>query len=163
MQLYLKHLVLRTPLERFARRAQNLTGVWRRWQHPELRDIHLEDHRMHQVMRRIIRHDTNCVDVGCHIGSQLSLLLRLSPHGRHMAFEPVEFKYRWLCKKFPEVDVRCMALSDRDGEVRFWIDYDRPGFSSLACSAGNSRETRVTAARLDTVLPPPRQEIASGL
>jgi precorrin-6B methylase 2 len=40
-----------------------------------------------EVMRRCLRADSNCVDVGCHEGSILSEMLRFAPAGTHYAFE----------------------------------------------------------------------------
>ena len=52
------------------------------------------------------------MDIGCHIGSMLSTILRLAPRGQHWAFEPTPSKAAWLRAKFPEVEVREMALTE---------------------------------------------------
>ena len=122
--------------------------------HPELQDIYLEQGRIDELMRRHLTTDSNCIDVGCHIGSTLSLILKLAPQGRHFAFEPVPQKAQWLTRKFPEVSVCQMALADEKGQVTFHEDVARPGFSGLARGSGsNVREIQVQSDRLDDVLP----------
>src|SRR6266852_4019276 len=41
------------------------------------------------VMKRILKEDSNCVDIGAHSGSILRLMLECAPRGQHLAFEPL--------------------------------------------------------------------------
>ena len=152
--LYLKHSLVRTKFEGLAKSIQSWRGIFRRMRHPELQDIYREPGRIDELMRRRLAADSNCIDVGCHIGSTLSLILKLAPRGRHFAFEPVPQKAQWLTRKFPEVKVFQMALADAKGEVTFHEDVARPGFSGLARGSGsNVRAIQVQCDRLDDVLP----------
>jgi FkbM family methyltransferase len=72
-----------------------------------------------EVMRRCLRADSNCVDVGCHEGSILREMLRWAPAGSHYAFEPLPELYEGLLASFPGVRVYPLALSDAAGEVSF--------------------------------------------
>jgi len=49
-----------------------------------------------EIMKRVLREDSNCVDVGCHQGSILREMLRLAPKGTHFAFEPLPGMYEGL-------------------------------------------------------------------
>jgi hypothetical protein len=40
-----------------------------------------------EVMKRVLRKDSNCVDVGCHHGSILKMQMHFAPKGAHFAFE----------------------------------------------------------------------------
>jgi FkbM family methyltransferase len=153
--LYLKHLMIRTPLEAPARYAQRLMKVRKLLRYPELIQLHLEGERIARVLGRELRADSNCIDVGCHIGSMLSMFLRLSPKGTHWAFEPVATKATWLRKKFPEVEVREVALSNQPGFATFYEDLTRPGFSGLRRPDGKDRsiEYQVECARADELIP----------
>lgn len=154
-KLYWKHRLLRTPLEGVAKNAQHLLGAFRRRRHPELREIHLEPDRMERAMALLIRRDSNCIDVGCHIGSTLSLMLKLAPQGKHMAFEPVPQKAAWLRAKFPEVDVRQVALGEQPGKLTFTENLSRPGFSSFRREQRDTdqiREYEVQVERLDDLV-----------
>jgi FkbM family methyltransferase len=84
-------------------------------------------------------------------------MLRLAPHGKHFAFEPVPHKAQWLQKKFPEVTIHQMALSDTPGPLTFTENLTRPGFSGLVSTTAphdQTREFTVNCDRLDNVLPP---------
>lgn len=130
--LYVKHLLLRTPLERPAHHLRQFSGIFNRMRHPELSEIYREQDRIEQAMRRVIRPDSNCIDIGCHIGSSLTLILRYAPRGKHLAFEPVAEKAQWLKKKFPDVEVKTLALSDKQQRLIFYKNNSRPGFSGFA-------------------------------
>ena len=135
--LHVKHLLLRSPLETPAHRLRYLTGFMQRLKHPELREVYLEPDRIEQIMRKSLQPDSNCIDVGCHIGSSLSSMIRYAPRGRHIAFEPIPEKADWIRKKFPEVDVKTMALGDKRETLTFYQNISRPGFSSLAKDSSN--------------------------
>src|SRR6185312_7241665 len=41
------------------------------------------------VMQRVLVPDSVCVDVGCHAGVILRLMMRYAPNGQFLAFEPI--------------------------------------------------------------------------
>lgn len=153
----LKYEFIRTPLERPLRRLRHALGVLERRRHPELREIHAEDARIEAVLSRLLKPDSCCIDIGCHYGSMLSGFCRRAPAGRHVAFEAIPEKLAFLRRKFPEVDVLGLALSERSGMATFYIDREATGFSTLSPSDGRQYSAiEVPCARLDDVLPGPR-------
>jgi FkbM family methyltransferase len=147
--------IVGTPLQRGAdlvRDARNALTVRRE---PGLRNVLLEGRRTHELMKRTIVNGMNCVDVGCHLGVMLHEMVKLSPSGRHHAFEPVPYKAEWLRKKFPSVGVHEMALSDRSGKADFFLHAETSSLSALRQSAENPNpeRTSVPVRRLDDVLP----------
>jgi FkbM family methyltransferase len=64
----------------------------------------------------------------------LSLLTRLAPEGKHLAFEPVPKKAAMLRRKFPDVAVYPIALGETAGQVRFFENVTRSGFSGLVAT-----------------------------
>jgi FkbM family methyltransferase len=155
--LYWKHLLIRTPFEQPARRIQRFLKSWKVLRHPGLRAVFDEERDIDRLFEVVIRPDTNCVDVGAHIGSTLSDIVRRAPRGKHLAFEPVPRKAAWLRRKFPEVELRQTALADHTGSVQFAEDRKRPGFSSIAHSGSPSGEYSVPCDRLDNVVDPARR------
>lgn len=156
---YLKHLLVRTPLEGPLQRLRWLAGAPRRRRHPELADIYLESDRIDDMLRRVVRPDSNCIDVGCHLGSFLSQLTRLAPRGRHTAVEAIPHKAAWLRQKFPEVAVEQVAVGSEPGEVTFYRNVTRSGFSGLNVHADPSDKVEaitVRCARLDDLAPADR-------
>jgi FkbM family methyltransferase len=157
MNEYIKHLLIRTPLEKPAKTLQSLLKYKQRLRHPELEEIYLESERIEQIMKREISNSSNCIDIGAHLGSMLSEILNLSPKGRHMAFEPTPQKARWLKQKFTGVDIKEIALSDTTGKVSFYIDKYRSGFSGLRKHRKGDdlvTEVEVRCDRIDNVLDP---------
>jgi FkbM family methyltransferase len=148
-----------TRLQRPAERLRRVGLVWQRWRHPELRDLLDESRQIDQLLKRVISDQMNCVDVGCHLGSMLSEIVRLAPRGRHIAIEPVPYKAEWLLKKFPQVDVRQIALSDAEGRAEFFISSHSSGHSGLRFNqaAGAATKIDVTLMRLDDVVPADRR------
>jgi hypothetical protein len=60
----------------------------------------LYDAQTAAVMARVLERRSNCVDVGCHQGAILDVMLRLAPRGRHLAFEPLPHMYAALSRKY---------------------------------------------------------------
>jgi len=50
------------------------------------------------IMRRVLSINSNCIDIGCHKGEILELILRYAPEGNHYAFEPIPYLFNQLEK-----------------------------------------------------------------
>lgn len=104
---------------------------------------------------RFIKPNTNCVDVGCHIGSVLAEFCKRAPQGNHYAFEAVPHKATFLQRKFPRAHVVQCAVSDHEGTVTFYEDKQRPGFSGLGRTKDGCEQNALTVPcrTLDRVIP----------
>ena len=122
---WLKKRIVWSPLEGFVRKAHML-GV-------ELDAVKnaAYDEETFAVMRRCLRADSTCVDVGCHHGSVLEEMIRVAPAGKHYAFEPIPYMYEELRTNFPQVNVFSTALSDASGDTTFQHVKSSPGYSGL--------------------------------
>jgi FkbM family methyltransferase len=113
------------------------------------------------VMRRVLRKDSNCVDVGCHQGSVLREMLRFAPKGTHFAFEPLPELYQGLVESFGNVanlQLHDCALSDVAGTASFEHVVSNPGYSGLRRRRYDRPDEQVQqivvrTARLDDLLP----------
>jgi FkbM family methyltransferase len=153
---YLKHLLINTPVEglfhgiRHRQKMKYLKG------HPELRELFEEDGWMERALGRIVKPDTNCVDVGGHLGSMLATLSRLAPGGRHAVVEPVPYKAKWLEGKFPGVSVFNCAVSDKAGVVTFHVNVNQSAKSTIQPTAEDLSQCvtlEVPLRTLDELLP----------
>jgi len=72
-----------------------------------------------QILPYILKKDSNCIDIGAHVGRFLNMIIKLSPHGRHYAFEPISYKARWLRWKYPKTQIFNIALSNKKGNANF--------------------------------------------
>lgn len=158
MREYLAHLTIHTPFEKPLKKIQYLLDFMQQRKHPELHEIYMEPLRIQQVMQRLVGNSSNCIDIGCYLGSVLSEILQLSPHGSHIAFEPVPNKARWLKQKFPQADIREIALSDISGETTFYVNTNCSGFSGLQPhnfqKNASFHKITVQCERLDNILIP---------
>jgi FkbM family methyltransferase len=153
--LYLKSCLVGTAADRALHKLRWVLGSWQRYRHPELWEIYLEGQRLHGILSRLLKPDSVCVDVGCHIGSFLKMAYDFAPIGRHIAFEPSPTKARWLRQHFPKADIFASAVGDEMGTITFHENYVAPGLSFVSSdqSALNDHTAReVALCKLDDVL-----------
>jgi FkbM family methyltransferase len=118
---------------------------------------YLDNDLMRRLIAFTLRDDSHCIDVGAHDGDVLADMVRVAPRGRHLAYEPLPHLAEHLARRFPSVEVRRAALSDRDGETSFVHVRDLPQYSGLRERAYPQAVERelitVTTERLDDHLP----------
>jgi len=150
---YFAHVLIDTPLHKPAEYLRKISRVPKRWKHPELDDVYLESSRIEQMMNELIQDSMNCVDIGCHVGSMLTRMLNLSPHGHHIAIEPVPYKVKWLQRKFPNVEVHQAALSDKVGKLVYYSSGQESLVVNEKLNPFQVRPFTVKCTRLDDLLP----------
>ena len=90
------------------------------------------DRLTRMIMKNILATDSNCIDIGCHKGEILDLMLRYSPKGNHYAFEPIPYLYEELVKKYQnKAKVFPYALSDKNGKTSFQLVKNAPAYSGI--------------------------------
>ena len=152
----LKQMMIRTPFERPLHRLRHLARFRERRRHPELAELFIEGDRIEQMLTRLLKKDSNCLDVGCHLGSFLSMLLRLAPRGKHMAFEALPLKAARLKKKFPDVAIIQTAVGETRGEITFFNDLTHAGYSGMNRPSMKDdvvEEIKVQCDTLDNLVP----------
>ena len=84
------------------------------------------------IMNRVVKDGMNTIDVGCHKGEILEVLLRLSPSGQHIAFEPLPDFYNNLVRIFgAKASINPFALSDKVGVSSLQYVKNAPAYSGL--------------------------------
>lgn len=112
-----------------------------------------------RVMKKVLNKSSNCIDIGCHKGELLEWMIKLSPHGKHYAFEPIPELNTFLNDKFGKlVTVSSIALSDEDGEDSFRIVKNAPAYSGFkertySVSRPEIQTIKVQKSKLDTLIP----------
>jgi FkbM family methyltransferase len=158
ISLFAKSLVVGTRFEHFSRELRWILGSSMRFRYPELSELFLEEKWLSRVLVKVLKNDSCCVDVGGHIGSFVSLAKACAPLGRHIVFEASRAKSRWLKKRFPDVDIFQLAVSDGQGLALFKEEYYRPGYSSIvkeyspSSTISSSSSYEVQTCRLDDIL-----------
>ncbi len=130
-------------------------AVLRALESPTVRRNRRDDERVRLLAAGVLSSDSNCVDVGANVGQLLRTFTTLAPAGHHIAYEPVPSLSAELRRRFPQVEVRPAAVSDRGGQTEFVVDTRLPSRSSLRPIADRSQTTtiRVPVERLDDGLP----------
>ncbi len=113
------------------------------------------------VMGRVLECRSNCIDVGCHQGAILDVMLRLTPQGEHYAFEPLPHLYSALVQKYASarnIHLHEAALSDVAGTGSFQYVVTNPGYSGLLMRRYDRPHEEVVGIqvcilKLDDVLP----------
>lgn len=120
------------------------------------------DRDTQRVLQRVLHPTANCVDVGCHKGEVLRLMLRYAPQGQHFGFEPIPELFDKLQSTFlayPNCSFYQLGLSDTAGETTFNYVVSNPAYSGFrqrqyARAHEEISLIRVQKAPLDEVLPP---------
>lgn len=154
ISLRLKSLLVGSPIETLAQEFRWLASFPNRHKHPELWEVYLEERRLPLVLRKLLKTNSDVVDVGCHIGSFLSLLRTVAPRGKHIGIEASKIKGEWLRSKFPTMEIHNVAVGDTPGRATFEENVSLPGYSRLLSDqkqAGNIYYD-VEVRRLDDLL-----------
>jgi FkbM family methyltransferase len=119
------------------------------------------DTQTKKVIARVCRNNSNCIDVGCHSGEILDLMIRYAPNGRHYGFEPIPVLYKQLQVKYADTlcTISNIALSNTDGSTTFNYVTSNPAYSGIkkrSYDRPNEEDTsiEVQCRQLDHVLLP---------
>lgn len=125
----LKMAIKRSPLGPLAASVYGL-ALPRRKRESLMRSVRY-DWQTVEVMRRHLREDSSCVDLGAHEGEILRHMAKLSPRGRHVAFEPIPHLAAKLRTAFPGVAVVEAACGHEPGVTDFVMVENALAYSGL--------------------------------
>lgn len=124
-----------------------------------LRKLHLDltknmkyDRLTKRIMEREIHSSSCCIDVGCHKGEILDIMLELAPEGLHYAFEPIPSLYEGLLSKYSNsVKLLPFALSDNSGRTKFHYVSNAPAYSGIERREYNVANPDIELIEVDMV------------
>ena len=117
------------------------------------------DRLTRQIIRKVLKPDSNCIDIGAHAGEVLREVLRFAPKGQHYAFEPLPSYYHKLNQKYGNrVKVFQIALSNQSGSTTFHHILEAPAYSGIRRRDYDGKtptieEIKVPMQPLDSILP----------
>jgi FkbM family methyltransferase len=122
---------------------------------PEQGGAAAQDAIARALLPRLCRPGNGFVDAGAHIGSVIAEVKECNPSARIVAIEAIPEKAAYLTRRHGDVTVHAVALGDHDGEVSFFVDARRTGYSSLGLERGapGVQEITVPMRRLDALVP----------
>ncbi|HRE73087.1 MAG TPA: FkbM family methyltransferase [Flavobacteriales bacterium] len=110
-----------------------------------------------EIMRRVLKPGSVCVDVGAHEGEILREMIKYAPGGKYFCFEPIPNLYEKVKRTFPEAKVFDCALSDHKGSASFQYVVSNPAYSGLKRREYKGKEEikeiEVKTELLDDLLP----------
>lgn len=90
------------------------------------------DFQTTELIRKHLKKDSNCIDIGANLGHILMEIVAAAPKGKHFAFEPIPDLYTSLKKKFSKnTTVYNYALSSKRGSTTFNYYPGRPAVSGF--------------------------------
>jgi len=113
---------------------------------------------MSAVLAAVLHGEGTYVDVGANRGQVLREAVRIAPHGRHIAFEPIPSLAREVELAFPDVDCRRKALGAETAAAEFCHFRKLDGWSGLrrspeiSDSEGDPEYITVEVSTLDVEL-----------
>ncbi|MES2628696.1 MAG: FkbM family methyltransferase [Bacteroidota bacterium] len=112
-----------------------------------------------RILRDVLKPGSNCIDIGCHKGEILQVMVDLAPNGRHYAFEPIPAMYNDLVTRFAgKATIFPYALSNEPGQVKFKHVTNAPAYSGIrqreyAVASPEIEEIDVEVKTLDELIP----------
>jgi FkbM family methyltransferase len=112
-----------------------------------------------KILKTSLKTNSNCIDIGCHKGEILEIMLKHASSGKHFAFEPLPILNKNLMEKYSDkVEVFPYALSDQNGTSTFQYVKNAPAYSGLKrrkydIQHPDIEEIQVEVKRLDEIIP----------
>ena len=117
------------------------------------------DRLTNEIIRKVLRDQSNCIDVGCHKGELLEDMVKYAPSGSHFAFEPLPHLYSYLKDRFAhKATILPYALSNSNEEDVFHFVENMPAYSGLQRRSYDGKtphiqQIKVMKRTLDSVIP----------
>ncbi len=117
------------------------------------------DRLTEKILKNYVKPQSNCIDVGCHEGEILEIILKLAPQGQHFSFEPIPSYYNKLVKKYDNnTTIYPYALSSTNGSSKFNVVKNAPAYSGIKkrrydIKNPDIEEINVELRRLDDLIP----------
>ncbi len=111
------------------------------------------------IMKRTISSNSNCIDIGCHKGEILDIILQQAPNGKHYGFEPLPYLFDKLIIKYKnKATILPYALANENGFSTFQHVKNAPAYSGIKkrkydVDNPEIEEIKVELKKLDEVIP----------
>lgn len=107
------------------------------------------------IIRQVLKPGSNSIDIGCHRGEILDLMIRFSPSGKKFGFEPIPEFYSFLETKYtndPLVSISPTALYDKTGTTSFQHVVNEPAYSGIKKRRYDGKQVKINQITVATDL-----------
>ena len=89
--------------------------------------------KIEEILRRELKADANCIDIGASKGDVLDLIIKACPHGNHIAIEAVPVFCTFLKYYYSNKSVHIIntVISEQEGTVAFYFVANEPAISGV--------------------------------
>ena len=106
------------------------------------------DRQTIQILKKTLKPDSNCLDIGCHKGDILKLMLKYAPNGTHFGFEPIPLLAADLKTGFEgKAKIYEVGLAGTKGTSTFNYVVSRPEYSGIKkrdYDRAHEKDTQIT-------------------
>lgn len=114
-----------------------------------------------KIIERTLTSHSNCIDIGCHKGEILDLMIKGAGEGIKMGFEPIPELFEFLKDKYrnqPLVKIDDTALYDKTGVTNFQHVLNAPAYSGIKKRRYDGKQVeieqiQVRTGMLDEIIP----------
>jgi len=112
-----------------------------------------------KIIHQILSANANAIDVGCHKGEVMDIILKAAPLGKHLGIEPIPELAKKLKEKYENiaVEIHAVALSDVPGISDFNLVISNPAYSGLKRRKYDRKEhdksIEIDVRKLDDLVP----------
>jgi FkbM family methyltransferase len=118
------------------------------------------DYYTKKIIAKVCNSNSNCIDIGCHKGEILDIIIKSAPSGNHFCFEPIPELYTNLMSKYKSNNLHFykLALSNIKGNATFNHVLSNPAYSGLLKRTYDKKneidtEIEVETNLLDNIIP----------
>lgn len=107
------------------------------------------------ILEKSLKSGSQCIDIGCHKGEILDLMLKWSPEGKKFGFEPIPELFQDLALKYqhnPLVTILPIALYDSKGKTSFQHVLNAPAYSGIRQRKYDGKQVEIEQITVDTDL-----------
>ncbi|MCX6266413.1 MAG: FkbM family methyltransferase [Bacteroidetes bacterium] len=108
-----------------------------------------------KIIKSSLKLDSNCIDIGCHKGEILDLMIKGAPLGKKIGFEPIPELYGFLTDKYAGdklVAIHPTALYDQTGTTTFQHVLNAPAYSGIKKRKYDGKHVEIDQITVETGL-----------
>ncbi len=108
-----------------------------------------------KIIQQSLKPDSNCIDIGCHKGEILDLMIKEASRGKKIGFEPIPELFHFLTGKYsgdPLVTIYPTALYDQSGTTTFQHVLNAPAYSGIKKRKYDGKHVDINQITVETGL-----------
>jgi FkbM family methyltransferase len=112
------------------------------------------DRLTEKIFQKVLKPGSVAIDIGCHKGEMLDIMMKYAPRGHFYGFEPLPSFFEKLKEKYTSehIELYNIALSDQAGETVFTFVKSNPAYSGFRKRDYDNKKMETEEIRVRTEL-----------